>query len=74
MKSPSRLTRYLNACTSLLLCIQPNQNILIAAEDDKKEEYLQGNKEKSIEEDQRDLIGKNSDNKNLKNRLPRYIP
>ncbi len=34
MKSTSGLTRYLNACTSLSLRIQPNQNTPMLAEDD----------------------------------------
>lgn len=37
----------------------------ILAEDNKEEEYLQGNKGEDIEKDHKDLIGKNSDNKNI---------
>ena len=37
----------------------------------KKEKYLLDNKKQDIEEDQRDLIGKNSDNKSIKDMLLR---
>lgn len=59
MKLVSRLIRYLNAYTSLLLHIQLNQNTLISAKDNEKEKYPQGNKKQDVEEDQKDLVSKN---------------
>lgn len=47
----SGLTRHLNAYTSLLLCIQPNQNTLMPAKIDKKEENLKANKKQGVEKD-----------------------
>lgn len=38
-----------------------------------KKKYLLSNKKQNIEEDKRDLVGKNSDNKSRKNMLPRHI-
>ena len=79
MKSPIRLIKPLNACTSLLLHIQPNCDSPMLAEDDnasdyfmhhKEEEYLLGNKGQDVEEDQRDWVGKSSNNESIKHMLP----
>ena len=79
----SRLTKYLNAYTSLSLRIQPNCNSPILAEDDnasdyfmhhKEEEYPLGSKKQDIEEDQRNLVGKTSDNESVKDMLLRHTP
>ena len=45
MKSTSRLTRYLNTCTSLLLHIQPNCNSQMLVEDDNALDYFMHYKE-----------------------------
>lgn len=65
---------YLNAYTSLALCIQPNQNTSMLAKDNKKEEYSYDNKKQGIKKDQRNLVDKNLDNENVKDRLARHIP
>ena len=68
---------------SLLLRIQPDHNSLMLAEDDNtsdyfiyhnKEEYPLGNEGKDVEEDQRDSVGKSSDNKSVRNILLDRIP
>lgn len=46
----------------------------IPAKDDKKEEYLQGNKRQNIKENKRDLVGKSLDNKSVRDRLFRHTP
>ncbi len=83
MKLTSGLTRHLNACISLLLCIQLDRNTPMLAEDNdvsdhfmhyKKEEYPLGNEGQEIKEDQRDLVGQGSDNKSLRDMLPGRTP
>ncbi len=83
MKSTSGLTRHLNACTNLLLRIQPNQNTSMLIEDDdasdyfmhhEEEEYPPSNEEQKIRENQKDLIGQILDNKSLRDMLPRHTP
>lgn len=83
MKLTRELTKYLNACISLLLYIQPNRNILMLVEDDnildyfinhKEEKYPLSNKRQNINEDQKDLIGKSLDNESIRNILLGYIP
>lgn len=78
MKLTSGLIKQLNICTSLPPRIQPNRNSLMLAENDnaltyfihhKEEKYPMNNKGQDIEEDQRDLISKSSDNKSVKNIL-----
>lgn len=73
MKLANKLTNYLNACINLPLHIQPNQNMSMLAENDKKEEYSQSNKGQDVKENQRDLIGKSSNNNNIRDRLLKYF-
>ena len=60
----------MNTCISLLLHIQPNCNIFMLAKDDnisdyfihhKKEKYPLGNKEKNVENNQKEFVDKSSD-------------
>ena len=46
IKSTSELTKYLNAYTSLLLCIYPNRNSLILTKDNDISDYFIYYKEK----------------------------
>ena len=39
-----------------------------------KKEYWMGDKGQDVEEDQRDLVSKGSDNKSVKNMIPRRTP
>lgn len=82
MKSTNRLTKYLNIYISLLLCNQPNRNMLILTKDNnaldysihhKREKYLLGNEGLNNVEDQKDLLGESFDNENIRKRLPRSI-
>ena len=68
----------MNACTSLLLYIQPNRNSLMLAKDNntsdyfmyyKEEKYPLGNKKQDVEEDQKDLISKSLVNENVRDML-----
>ncbi len=45
IKLTSGLTRHLNACTSLPLCIQPNRNTPMLAEDDNASDYFMHHEE-----------------------------
>ncbi len=83
MKLTSGLTRHLNACMSLLLCIQLNRNTLMLVEDDntsdhfmyhEEEEYPLGNNKQEIREIQRDSVGQSSDNESLRDMLSGRIP
>ncbi len=82
MKSTSGLTRYRNACTSLPLHIQSDQNTPMLVEDDdasdhfqhhEEEEYLLGNEGQEIRENQRDS-GQSLNNKSLRDILPGRTP
>lgn len=42
-------------------------------QDDGKEKYSQNNQKDNVEEDQRDLVDKSSNNKSVKQRLFRHI-
>lgn len=44
------------------------------AKDNKKEEYSYDNKKQGKKKDQRNLVDKNLDNENVKDRLARHIP
>lgn len=83
MKSSSGLTKHLNFCTSLPLCIEQNRDSPMLAKDDNasdsfmhynEEEYLLGNKKQDLEEDQIDLVDKSLDNQSVKNILSRRMP
>ena len=39
-----------------------------------EERYLLSNKRQNVKEDQRDLVDKSSDNKSVRNMLPRHTP
>lgn len=82
MKLISGQTKYLNIYTNLLLCMKPNQNSPILAEVKntldyfmhyKKKKYLLGNKRQNVKKDQRNLIGKNSNNEIIRNIVLRHI-
>ena len=78
----NKLIKYLNAYTSLSLCIQLHQNSLILIKDNDRSDYLMHHNEKKypldnkkldVEENQKDLPRKSSNNKSKKNILPKYI-
>lgn len=74
MKSSSRLTRNSNVFINLiLLCIQPDQNTLIPAKNEKVEIYLWDNKRQGVKKDWNNLADKDLDNENKTNRLPKHI-
>lgn len=83
IKSISGLTRYLNACTSLPSRIQPDWDSPMLAENNdvsnyfiyhEEEEYPLGNEKQNVEEDQSALVGKCSDNENVRDILPGHTP
>ena len=83
LKSKNELSKYLNICMSLPLCMQLYRDSTILVENDNaldyfthynRKKYPQDNKGKDIEKDQKDFIGKNSDNKSVKKMPPKCMP
>lgn len=81
MKSTNKLIKYLNTCINLSLYIQSNRNSFILIENNNKsdyfiyynkEKYSLDNKKQNIKKDQRDLIGKSLDGKNIRNMMLIY--
>ena len=83
MKSISKLIIHLKVCISLPICIKPDCNNSILAEDNNafnyfiyhnEEEYRLGNKKQDVEADQRELVSKKLDNKSIKDMLHGHTP
>lgn len=79
----SGLIRHLNIFISLVIYIEPDQDSFRLAKDINisdyfvyynRKKYQQGNKRQNKEKDTKNLVGKSSNNKNIKNIYLKYIP